>query len=517
MVAMDIPNSLPSVGFRTRDGMKGSDRTSKEYGVKAFVSGMMTPFSNCWQASVETCAPTVCATSTYPYFDKPPTVVSLARPGHQENTASPAREIPQYSHPTDNREPHSNDVLCGRGGSSNRHLGNTHFRELVAANKKTYVALTKKQKMLVAKKIVVLVTQTQPPGRFLARDSQTGTWYDIGLPRSLEKTSQALRERNSNDIPDVSPSGATAHTALSRKAVFDDTSLMNAKCIGAPPVLVPPHLIEFYYPRKDQEVATSSWLMPEAQMPSICPSSPCEGYHVGQLRLGFKNPKKSNYFPPHYCQPESAAHDFRDCCDIHAYFPSSESYHSKSRQTRFQPLMRYQPYPPPTCPQCPIRYRYTQSPRVDAGSPNQPIPPKTLRACERQSGPPYLLSKQCQRSSASHSMYPAPNYVEVGRRSDCSPERQQECKRQRNEIGRPSRFSQALLSTAVKDSLYLEARAADFRQSEIKSPSGLLQGRSHRSTFAGEMTDAQTASHEKLSGLAALCTAAFLKLENSAP
>ena len=54
---------------------------------------------------------------------------------------------------TDIAKPLSNDILCGRGGSSNRHLGNIHFRELVAANKQTYVGLTKKQKMLVARKI----------------------------------------------------------------------------------------------------------------------------------------------------------------------------------------------------------------------------------------------------------------------------------------------------------------------------------------------------------------------------
>ena len=89
---------------------------------------------------------------------------------------------------TDIAKPRSNDILCGRGGSSNRHLGNIHFRELVAANKQIYVGLTKKQKMLVARKIVDTIHSTD--GRFLAKDLDTGLFYDIGLPRSLEKTSQ---------------------------------------------------------------------------------------------------------------------------------------------------------------------------------------------------------------------------------------------------------------------------------------------------------------------------------------
>lgn len=94
---------------------------------------------------------------------------------------------------TDIEQPYSNDILCGRGGSSNRHLGNIQFRELVAANKKIYVGLTKKQKMLVARKIVDAIHNTN--GRFLAKDLDTGLFYDIGLPRSLEKTSQGKEIR----------------------------------------------------------------------------------------------------------------------------------------------------------------------------------------------------------------------------------------------------------------------------------------------------------------------------------
>jgi hypothetical protein len=97
---------------------------------------------------------------------------------------------------TDIEQPCSNDILCGRGGSSNRHLGNIHFRELVAANKSIYVGLTKKQKMLVARKIVDAIHNTK--GRFLSKDLDTGLFYDIGLPRSLEKTSQGNENTNTN-------------------------------------------------------------------------------------------------------------------------------------------------------------------------------------------------------------------------------------------------------------------------------------------------------------------------------
>eukprot|EP00978_Attheya_sp_CCMP212_P026199 scaffold85724_cov50-Attheya_sp.AAC.4 len=41
-----------------------------------------------------------------------------------------------YQQPmTDIKSPHSNDVLCGRGVTTNRHTGNEGFRSLVNCNK----------------------------------------------------------------------------------------------------------------------------------------------------------------------------------------------------------------------------------------------------------------------------------------------------------------------------------------------------------------------------------------------
>lgn len=90
--------------------------------------------------------------------------------------------------------PHPHDVLCGRGGGTNNHIGNSHWRMLVAANKELYVSLPKKQKMLLSKSIVNAVRSQNPPGRFLQKDSKSERWYDVGDQRATEKTSQALRE-----------------------------------------------------------------------------------------------------------------------------------------------------------------------------------------------------------------------------------------------------------------------------------------------------------------------------------
>uniref|UniRef100_A0A7S2KBQ9 DUF6824 domain-containing protein n=1 Tax=Leptocylindrus danicus TaxID=163516 RepID=A0A7S2KBQ9_9STRA len=92
------------------------------------------------------------------------------------------------------KDPGENDVLCGRGGGTNNHIGNERFRILVQTKKKLYLQSSKRDKPLVSREIVALVRGQNPPGRFLGKDVRTGLWFDIGDQKAREKTSQALRE-----------------------------------------------------------------------------------------------------------------------------------------------------------------------------------------------------------------------------------------------------------------------------------------------------------------------------------
>jgi len=94
----------------------------------------------------------------------------------------------------DIEKPHHNDVLCGRGVTTNRHPGNESFRSLVGLNKECYVSSTKREKMSISRNIVQAVRSLDPPGRFLDKDTVTGLWHDIGHKKAVEKTSQALRD-----------------------------------------------------------------------------------------------------------------------------------------------------------------------------------------------------------------------------------------------------------------------------------------------------------------------------------
>ncbi|CAJ1958010.1 unnamed protein product [Cylindrotheca closterium] len=102
--------------------------------------------------------------------------------------------LPEEQKMIDIKQPHHNDVLCGRGVTTNRHPGNESFRALVGVNKEVYVSSSKKQKMAISRSIVEAVSLLTPPGRFLEKNPQTSLWSDIGHKKAVEKTSQALRD-----------------------------------------------------------------------------------------------------------------------------------------------------------------------------------------------------------------------------------------------------------------------------------------------------------------------------------
>jgi len=98
--------------------------------------------------------------------------------------------------------PHDHDVLCGRGGLTNHHPGNSWYRRLVRSNRSLYKKSPKHTKLLVSKAIVHHVLSQNPPGRFLECHKTNGLWYPVPYKRAVDKTSQALRERDRDDDND---------------------------------------------------------------------------------------------------------------------------------------------------------------------------------------------------------------------------------------------------------------------------------------------------------------------------
>jgi hypothetical protein len=84
------------------------------------------------------------------------------------------------------------DVLLGRGGETNHHVGNIQYRQLVKACQPAYLEAKRRDKPRIAAAIVRVVRAHS--GRFLKKHANDNSWRDVGSTRAREKTSQALRE-----------------------------------------------------------------------------------------------------------------------------------------------------------------------------------------------------------------------------------------------------------------------------------------------------------------------------------
>lgn len=103
--------------------------------------------------------------------------------------------------------PDINDVMLGRGGATNNHIGNIRFRQLVNQHKKRYVLASKVDKPKVALEVVQIWRGLDPPGRFLTKThtklGDASPWHDVGDKKAREKASQCLREKTPDVIPFV--------------------------------------------------------------------------------------------------------------------------------------------------------------------------------------------------------------------------------------------------------------------------------------------------------------------------
>lgn len=86
----------------------------------------------------------------------------------------------------------NHDVLLGRGGATNAHLGNKRFRDLVLKAQPEYIALRSRAKKSRISKSIVAAVQIQG-GRFLKQDDN-GDWVEMNEDVAQKKASQALRE-----------------------------------------------------------------------------------------------------------------------------------------------------------------------------------------------------------------------------------------------------------------------------------------------------------------------------------
>lgn len=91
---------------------------------------------------------------------------------------------------------HENDILLGRGGKNNMHVGNEKLRERARKVADQYHRSSKKEKSYLSRTLVQQVKEMDPPGRFLRRNTKENHWDDMtdDEDKCREKCAQVLRD-----------------------------------------------------------------------------------------------------------------------------------------------------------------------------------------------------------------------------------------------------------------------------------------------------------------------------------
>jgi len=86
------------------------------------------------------------------------------------------------------------DVICERGGKSNRHAGTKRYRGMIEKFKPQYQSLTSKTaKTNLSRKIISTIQENG--GRFLKKDEISQKYFVLSSVETTKKVSQALREK----------------------------------------------------------------------------------------------------------------------------------------------------------------------------------------------------------------------------------------------------------------------------------------------------------------------------------
>lgn len=90
-------------------------------------------------------------------------------------------------------KPTEKDIVLGRGGHSNNHPGNKHFREKALELRPVYEACeSKEEKYRISQELVDCM---KAENRQFLRKNSDGQWYEVVGNDVRKKASQALRER----------------------------------------------------------------------------------------------------------------------------------------------------------------------------------------------------------------------------------------------------------------------------------------------------------------------------------
>jgi len=119
----------------------------------------------------------------------------------------------------------NNDVLLGRGKSINCHNGNIQFRYIVlrAATENCDKIFARNEKTFESSKVVAIIRNLKPPGKFLSKNYKTGYWEEVGDITARKKVAQAFRDYHYAAIQQINEESNGELKGLNRSQTDEDT------------------------------------------------------------------------------------------------------------------------------------------------------------------------------------------------------------------------------------------------------------------------------------------------------
>lgn len=133
--------------------------------------------------------------------ETPPSAMATATAGQEDDASSASSKSEKSNnHPMENiKHPGMNDVMFGRGGDTNYHIGNHRFRVVADKFRERYRAACRRDKATVGYEVVQAWRSKETPGRFLTRTNpelgDDTMWHDVGDEVALKKAAKILSEK----------------------------------------------------------------------------------------------------------------------------------------------------------------------------------------------------------------------------------------------------------------------------------------------------------------------------------
>ncbi|CAB9518421.1 expressed unknown protein [Seminavis robusta] len=161
--------------------------------------------------------------------------------------------------------PGKHDVMFGRGGDTNYHIGNHGFRTMADQYVESYREASRKDKAVIVQQLVDSWRDQTPPGRFLAKSDpgkgENSQWHDVGTEMAIKKASKILTEIASTTAKGSRKRQARVDSASSPD--IDDYSSRQRTQQQQPQLKSPPPEQQYTY----QQVASHQPYPPVASLP----------------------------------------------------------------------------------------------------------------------------------------------------------------------------------------------------------------------------------------------------------